>query len=78
MLIEILSSTHAKGELSLNDFRFGAFVGRFQSDRAEIMAVKGLIYCLFVHMSSRSIVKLVCVCSISKHIHVCSITRTDF
>ena len=31
-----------EGEKSLNDFRFHTFVGRFQSDGAATMAVKGL------------------------------------
>ena len=50
LLIEILSRTHAKGakkkrekkKESLNDFKFGTFVGRFPSDGAASMAVKGL------------------------------------
>jgi len=41
-LIEILSGTHAKGAKSLNDFEFGTCIGRFPSDGAESMAVKGL------------------------------------
>ena len=42
ILIEILSPAHAKGEKSLNDFKFGTFAGRFPSDGAASMAVKGL------------------------------------
>ena len=30
------------GGRSLNDFKFGTFIGRFQSDDAASMAVKGL------------------------------------
>ena len=30
------------GVRSLSDFRFGTFIGRFQSDGAASMAVKGL------------------------------------
>ena len=41
ILIQILFRAHARGG-SLNDFSFGTFIGRFQSDGAEIMAVKGL------------------------------------
>ena len=37
-----LSPAHAKGEKSLNDFKFGTFAGRFPSDGAASMAVKGL------------------------------------
>ena len=43
IFIEIFSHAHAKGVIkSLNDFKFDAFVGRFQSDGVESMAVKGL------------------------------------
>ena len=43
ILIEILSHTHAKGwEVgSLNNFKSGIFIGRFQSDGVGSMAVKG-------------------------------------
>ena len=41
-VIEILSPAHAKGEKSLNDFTLGTFTGRFPSDGAASMAVKGL------------------------------------
>ena len=48
ILIEILSRAHAKG--------FGTFIGRFQSDDAEIMAVKGLtISVLFFALSRERI-----------------------
>ena len=43
ILIEIFSPAHAKGEKKLNDFKFGTFTGRFPSDGAASMAVKGLI-----------------------------------
>ena len=43
ILIEVLSCAHAKGGKSLNDFKFGSFIGRFQSDGAASMAVKGLM-----------------------------------
>ena len=42
ILIEILSPAHAKGEKSLNNFKFGTFTGCFPSDGAASMAVKGL------------------------------------
>ena len=41
-LIEIFSRVHAKGKKGLNDFKFGIFIGRFESDGAASMAVKGL------------------------------------
>ena len=47
-VIEILSPAHAKGEKSLNDFKFGTFAGRFPSDGAASMAVKGLSVTLTV------------------------------
>ena len=55
ILIETLSRVHAKGGKGLNDFRSGAFTGRFQSDSAESTAVKGLslvthflLWCLYL------------------------------
>ena len=42
ILIESLSHVHAKGRKRLNDFKFGSFIGRVQSDGAGSMAVKGL------------------------------------
>ena len=42
ILIEVLSRAHAKGEKSLNDFKFGTFNGRFPCDGAASMAVNGL------------------------------------
>ena len=42
ILIQILLCAHAKGGKGLNDFKFGTFVDRFQSDGAASMAVKGL------------------------------------
>ena len=44
ILIEILSPAHAKAAKSLNNFKFGLFIGRFPSDEAASMAVKGLNY----------------------------------
>ena len=41
-LVEVVSRAPAKGGKGLNDFSFGAFTGRFQSDGTESMAVKGL------------------------------------
>ena len=43
ILIEISSRDHAKGKKDLNGFKFGNSVGRFPSDGAATMAVKGLI-----------------------------------
>ena len=43
-MIEILSPAHAKAAKSLNNFKFGLFIGRFPSDEAASMAVKGLNY----------------------------------
>ena len=42
ILIETISCAHAKGGKSLNDFKFGTFVGCFPSDSAASVAVKGL------------------------------------
>ena len=42
ILIEILSPDHVKWGQGLNDFKFGTFLGRFWSDGAASMAVKGL------------------------------------
>ena len=42
ILIEILSGAQAKGKKVLNDLKFGIFIGRFPSDGAASMAVKGL------------------------------------
>ena len=42
ILIEILSPAHTNGEKSLNDFKFVTSTGRFPSDSAISMAVKGL------------------------------------
>ena len=42
ILIEIVSRARAKGGKSLNDFKFGTIVGRFQSDGVASMAMKGL------------------------------------
>ena len=41
ILIEILSRAHAKGKKSLKGFEFGGFIGRFPSNRAAGIAVKG-------------------------------------
>ena len=41
ILIEIISRAF-KGEKSFDDLKFGAFIGRFPSDGAACMAVKGL------------------------------------
>ena len=43
-LIEVLSCGQAKGEKGFNDFKFGTFMGRFQSVGAASMAVKGLTW----------------------------------
>ena len=43
ILIEVLSRAHGGGWGGLNDFSFGTFIGRFRSDGAESMAVKGLM-----------------------------------
>ena len=42
ILIEILSRTHAQGEKSLNEFKFGTFIVRFPSDGPACSAVKGI------------------------------------
>ena len=41
VLIEFLSRAHVEGK-RLYDFKFGNFIGRFPSDGAASMAVKGL------------------------------------
>ena len=43
ILIEILSRTHAQGDESLNEFKFGTFIVHFPSDSPACSAVKGLI-----------------------------------
>ena len=43
ILIEILSRVHTKEGKSLNDLKFGTFIGCFLSEGAASMAVKGLI-----------------------------------
>ena len=44
ILTEILQRAHAKAvKKSLNGFKFGIFIGRFPSDGAAGMTVKGLI-----------------------------------
>ena len=48
VLIEVLSRAHAAEEISLNDFKFATFIGRFPSDGAASMAVKGLMFHLTV------------------------------
>ena len=40
--MEIFSCAHALGKKDLNDLKFGIFAGRFPSDGATSMAVKGL------------------------------------
>ena len=42
--IEIFSRAHAKGEKSLNGFKFDTFTDRFQSDSAASVAVKRLTW----------------------------------
>ena len=42
LLIGIFLGAHAKGVQSLNDFRFGIFIGHFPNGGAASMAVKGL------------------------------------
>ena len=48
ILIEVLSRAHATSKKSLNDFRFGAFIGHFPSDGTVSMAVKGLTMMMVV------------------------------
>ena len=38
----MLSGVHAKGAKTLNGFKFGSVIGRFPSDGAASMALKGL------------------------------------
>ena len=42
ILVEILSFSYAKGGKGLNDLKFSPFIGRFQSNGAASIAVKGL------------------------------------
>ena len=50
ILVEVISRAHAMGWGGvgwggcLNGFKFGTFIGRFPSDGAARMAVKGLIF----------------------------------
>ena len=41
LLVEVLSRAHAKRGKSLNDFKFGVFIGCFSNDGAASMAMKG-------------------------------------
>ena len=41
-MIELFLRAHAKGKKVLTDLKFGTFIGRFWSDGAASMAVKGL------------------------------------
>ena len=41
-VIEVFSRGLANGEKSLNDFKFGTFIGRFPNAGGANMAVKGL------------------------------------
>ena len=43
ILVEIFSPAHVKMGKSLNGFKFGTSIGRFLSDSAANMAVKGLM-----------------------------------
>ena len=43
ILTEVLSRAHAKEEKSLNNFKFGIFIGTFSSDDVTSIAIKGLI-----------------------------------
>ena len=43
ILMEIFSGAHAKGVQSLNDFKFGIFIGHFPNDGVASMAMKGLM-----------------------------------
>ena len=42
ILIETISRARAKGGKSLNNFKFGTFIGCFPSDHVASVAVKGL------------------------------------
>ena len=42
ILTEIFPPAHAKGQKSLDGFKFCTFIGRFQTDGAASTAVKGL------------------------------------
>ena len=42
ILTEMFSRAHAKGKKVPDDFKFGIVIGRFPSDGAASMAVKGL------------------------------------
>ena len=42
ILVEVISRAYAKEVKSLNGFKFGTFIGRFPSDGAAGMTVKGL------------------------------------
>ena len=43
VLIEVLSRARANGRKSLQDFKSGILIGRFSSDGASSMSMKGLI-----------------------------------
>ena len=44
ILVEVLSHTHGKRGKSLNDLKFGTYIGRFLSDSVASMAVNGLLF----------------------------------
>ena len=41
-----------RGGKGFNDFKFGTFIGRFSSDGAANMAVKGLIY-IYIYINKQ-------------------------
>ena len=48
ILIEILTRAHAKRGQSLNDFKFGTFIGRLPCDTVANMAVKRLTFNIYI------------------------------
>ena len=48
VLTELLSGANATEKIGLNDFKFATFIGRFPSEGAASMAVKGLMFHLIV------------------------------
>ena len=51
------------GGKSLNDFKFGTSVGRFSSEGAASMAVKGLIHTENIPQSTFPVVQLLKLCN---------------
>ena len=63
ILVEVLSRAQVKRGKSLNDFKFGASVGRFSSEGAASKAVKGLIQAENIPHSTLPVLQLLNLCN---------------